>query len=192
MFAYIKGILDSAGADFAVIETGGVGFKVYMPFSESSRLKTGDEVKVYTYMYLREGIMDLYGFTSTESLSMFEILISVSGVGPKAAVGILSTMTPAQLVTAVSSGDIKAITKAPGIGNKIAQRIILELKTKLKGFTVTDAEDMPVIIEEDGRNEAVDALIALGYRAEDAKKAVAAAGGESVEDIIKNALKNLF
>ncbi len=192
MFSYIKGILDSVTADFAVVEAGGVGFKIYMPFSESSRLKCGEEVKVYTYMYIREGIMDLYGFTSPESLSMFEILISVSGVGPKAAIGILSTMSPSQLVTAVTGGDSKTITKAPGIGNKIAQRIILELKTKLKGFEVTGDDDVTVIVEESSQSEAVDALVALGYRMEDAKKAVAAATGESVEDIIKNALKNLF
>ncbi len=190
MFAYIKGILDSVTADYAVVEAGGVGFKLYMPFSESSKLKSGTEVKIYTYMYIREGIMDLYGFGSEESRSMFEILISVSGVGPKAAVGILSVMSPSQLVTAITNGDSKAITQAPGIGIKIAQRVILELKGKLKGFSAEE-EEVVVTVNSD-ETEAVEALVALGYQLNDAKKAVAAAQGATVEEIIKNSLKNLF
>ena len=101
MLAYVRGITDYTCAEYAVIDAGGVGFKIYMPFSESARLKIGEEAKVYTYMYIREGIMDLYGFISPESLSMFETLISVSGVGPKAAVGILSSMSPSEFAAAV-------------------------------------------------------------------------------------------
>ena len=200
MFSYLKGILAEKASNYAVIECGGVGFKVYTSFTSLSDTKCiqGSEVKFHTYMYIKEGIMDLYGFSTPEELEMFELLISVSGVGAKGALAVLSAMNPSKLALVIASGDSQSIKKAPGIGTKIAQRIILELKDKIKSdaFSASDsnvfAETVPVASNE--RDEAVNALISLGYSGAEAKNAVSKVKADvtEVEDIIKYALKSLM
>lgn len=195
MLSYIKGTVVLVKSEYAVIEAGGLGYKVIMPLSESSRLNCGSEAKVLTYMYIREDILDLYGFITEEALNCFELLISISGVGPKAAIAVLSVLSPDQLALAVSSGDFNAIKQAPGIGAKIAQRIVLELKDKLKTVGTPCGEDCVCKIEPADKNNAEQAalaLVSLGYTPQQSRDAVAKAGGANVEEIIKNALKHLM
>jgi len=200
MFSYLRGILAEKTANYAVIECGGVGFKVYTSFTSLSDTKCiqGSEVVFHTYLYIKEGIMDLYGFSTCEELELFELLISVSGVGAKGALAILSTLNPAKLTFAIASGNAGEIKKSPGIGAKIAQRIILELKDKINSNAISDSaadafsEAVPISSNE--RDEAVNALIALGYSGAEAKTAVSKVGTDicDVESIIKQALKTLM
>lgn len=200
MISYIKGILADKGIDHAVVECGGVGFKIYTSYTSlcDASCTKGSEVIFRTHMYIKEGIMDLYGFMTQEELDLFELLISVSGVGAKGAVGVLSAMNPAKLSLTIASGDVNALKKAPGVGQKTAQRIILELKDKIKNESFisspSDAfsENIPAASTE--RDEAVNALISLGYTATEAKNAVSKVNSSvsGVEDIIKNALKVLM
>ncbi len=200
MISYVKGLLADKGANYAVIECGGVGFKVYTSYTSLTDPKctVGEEVVFYTYLYIKEGIMDLYGFSQKEELELFELLISVNGVGAKGAIGVLSSMTPAKLSLSIASGDADSIKKAQGIGAKTAQRIILELKDKIKNESfvsnATDAFSDIVPVASTERDEAVNALISLGYSGLEAKKAVSKVNADvtDVSDIIKHALKNLM
>ena len=195
MFSYIKGSLESVNSAYAVVENGGIGYKINMPFRESSALSVGSDVKVYIYTHIREDAFDLFGFVSEESLRIFELLLSVSGVGPKAATAILDTFSPSDIVSAVSSGDSKLITKASGIGAKTAQRIVLELADKLKGFSSSTIPtvDAPSTVSGGMADEAIGALISLGYSENSARAAVMAAGNaSSVEELIKLALKGVM
>lgn len=194
MFYYLKGTIAFKGENFVALDVGGVGYKVYTTISNLSKLEINSENTLYTYTHIREDIFDIYGFMTNEELSFFEMLISVSGVGPKAALSILSLLTPSDLISAIIMGDSKAISKAPGIGSKTAQRIILELKNK-----VSDSEILPGnddggdFLSIDTSNQAVAALMSLGYSATDAKRAVISVeGASSVEETIKLALKNLM
>lgn len=189
MFAYIKGTTSFVNNEFAVVEAGGIGYKIFMPFSESAAMTIGAETKVYTYMYIREGILDVYGFTSKESLRIFEMLIGISGVGPKAAIAILNVMSPSEFITALETGDAKAITRAQGIGTKIAQRVILELKGKLDLSASAETVRAP---KNEAYEEAAAALVSLGYSPGDADKALAGVTPGDTESMIKQALKNLF
>ncbi len=193
MYYYIKGEYVKKGESFIVVDAGGVGYKVYTSAMAMGKMpEVGEEVKVYTYLHVREDIFDLYGFPTNEELLMFQSLISVSGVGPKVGLAILSVLTPQEITVAIVKKDTKAITKAPGVGPKVAERIILELKNKVN--------DMEIIPEEygnfdttDTENEAVLALVSLGYSQAEAKKAVGLVSGNlSVEEIIKEALKKLM
>ena len=197
MFAYLKGKLEFIGENHIIIDVTGVGYKVYTSTSTMQKLpQLHQEVKVFTYLHIREDIMDLYGFISQEQLSMFELLISVSGVGPKAALGILSTISASAFALAVVASDAKTITKAPGIAKKLADRIILELKDKIKSQELIDMQqtqnDFAVSANES--SEAVHALVVLGYSAGEAAKAVQAVQTEGleVEEIIKQALKKML
>ena len=164
MIAYIKGAVEFKGSDFAVIECGGIGYRVNMPLTQLTLLPSfGTEVKVFTYMYIREDILDLYGFVSEEALRTFELLISVNGVGPKAAMSILSALEPGSLAAAISGGDHKSISKAQGIGAKTAQRIVLELKDKIGKAPVGMTDVIRSAMESNSVNEAISALVALGY-----------------------------
>ncbi len=165
--------------------------------SLTSIMEAGDEgreITMYTYLHVREDVMDIFGFTSNEEKNMFLHLISVSGVGPKAALAVLSVVTPAQFAVAVVTNDAKTITKASGVGAKMAQRIILELKDKLK------KEEIDVTINSeneidfsDNMSEAVSALVVLGYNANDAQRAVRGIDASlGVEEIIKKALSSLL
>ncbi len=196
MYYYIKGKIAHKGENFAVIEAMGVGYKIYTSLSALQSLgASGEDAIMYTHLYVREDIQDLYGFPTLEEKNMFMTLLSVSGVGPKAALAILSAVSPSGLAAAIVTNNAKAITKAQGVGPKLAQRIILELKDKLKSEDiqemVTGGDDE--IIASDNLSEAVSALVVLGYAPNDAKKAVSSADASmSVEEIIKTALAKLF
>lgn len=200
MISYIKGVVSDKGSDHAVVECNGVGFKIYTSYTSlmDTKCTKGSQITFRTHMYIKEGIMDLYGFTTSEELELFELLISVTGVGAKGALAVLSAMNPSKLSLTIAAGDADTIKKAPGIGTKTAQRIILELKDKIQSesFSMDPgaafSEAVPVSSNE--REEAVNALVALGYTGLEAKNAVSKvpAGTNNVEDIIKHALKNLM
>lgn len=197
MYYYIKGKPTVKGANFVVIEAGGVGYKINSSSNSLARIYDDDnEVTMYTYFSVREDAQELFGFVSMEEKNMFESLISVSGVGPKAAVAILSVATPSEFAAAVICDDVKVITKAQGVGPKIAKRIILELRDKMKNVDIELPDDSAVAeaeLQSDARSEAVSALVVLGYGSDDAKKAVMSVEGEmSAENYIKKALAKLF
>lgn len=192
MFYYISGKVTYTGMDFLVVDCGGVGYKISTSEPCVRKANVGDVVKVYTYLHVREDILDLYGFLSDEELNLFKMLISVSGVGPKVGLGILSSVSPSEFALAVVTGNVKAITKAQGVGPKMAQRIILELKDKMKKAEIAE---MPEEYEAftDDTNEAVSALMVLGYSRAESQRAVAKAGLEGgLEETIKRALKILM
>ena len=199
MFAYIKGKLDYKHNEYIVVEANGVGYKINTALSTLEKVGSlGDEVKIFTHLYVREDIMCLYGFASQEELGMFELLISVSGVGPKVAVSVISSIPSSKFGLAVITDDVKTLTKAQGVGNKMAQRIILELKDKIKKEQlmppVGDRDINKETSDEASRvSEAVSALMVLGYTPLEASKAVNAVYSEDMdlESIIKSALKGL-
>ena len=196
MYAYIKGTLEIKTAEYVVIETGGIGYKVFMSETAIEKLgETGSLVKVYTYLKVREDDMSLYGFNTNEELRMFELLLSVSGVGAKSAIVILSNITPSSFALAVITDDVGKLKKLPGIGPKTAQRIILELKDKLKAVDDTNKDELEEMLsksEADSEkvSEAVSALQVLGYSKKEIEKAFEKIDlvGLSVEDIIKKGL----
>ena len=193
MYAYIKGILTYKNYPVVVLEAGGVGYKISTTTNTIGKLpELGETVTLYTYLNVKEDIMELYGFYTREELSVFELLISVSGVGPKVGATILSSVNPQSFVVAVATGDAKAITKAQGVGPKLAARIILELKDKInKDGRVEIPESVSQGQSLEVNDEAVEALMVLGYSPSEAKKAVAGLTG-TVEEIIGIALKNLM
>ena len=196
MFAYLKGILAVKKNDTAVIDVNGVGYKLNIPYSTYQLLpEVGEVAKLNTYMAIRENDVSLFGFFSNEELRIFELLISVSGVGPKSAVGVLSDITPADFSLAVITDDVNRLTKVSGIGKKTAQRIIVELKDKMKNEdVVVSCNEAPVIrsVVNSDIEEAIAALQVLGYPNKDAVNMVNAVAndGMSVEEIVKQALKN--
>ena len=196
MFAYINGKIADKSNNYVVIDAGGVGYKIFMSAKGIEGLKEiGEQQKVYTYYYVREDNISLYGFLSNEELRMFELLLSVSGVGAKSASGILSEITPSSFALAVITNDDSKLVKIPGIGKKTAARMILELKDKLKTETAIEKnEKIKVAIKEDNKdNEAVSALQVLGYTTKEIEKALAKIDVNNlpVEEIIKRALKLL-
>jgi len=199
MYAYIKGILAAKESESIIVEAGGIGYSIAAPLSTIEALgQTGREVKVHTYLYVREDTMNLYGFATNEELGMFKLLLTVSGVGPKAALSLLSAISPSKFSLAVITNDPKTLTRAQGIGTKIAQRIILELKDKISKEQVEQSKDNGFLeeINTTGRSrlsEAVSALMVLGYSAVEANKAIAAVYSDDLdlETIIRNALKGL-
>ena len=196
MFSYIKGKLVSKLVNYIIVEVGGIGYKIFMSTSSISKLNENEEVKIHTYMQVKEDDISLYGFITSEELRMFELLISVSGVGAKSAITMLSSITPSSFALAIISNDIKSLTKIPGIGNKTAQRIVLELKDKLKTeeSISNDNEEIIVAIKDDNKSsEAVQALKVLGYTNSEIEKVLGKIDTNSmtVEDIIRTALINL-
>lgn len=195
MYYYIKGILAQKGDNFLVVDAGGIGYMINTSMTGIRTVgETGSKITMYTYLHVREDAMELFGFPTIEEKNMFVHLISVSGVGPKAALSILSVTTPAQFAVAVVTNDVKTITKAAGVGPKLAQRVILELKDKMKADELEiDLSDDASELMSDNRGEAVSALVVLGYSANDAQKAVKNIDASlSVEDIIKKALSGLL
>lgn len=198
MFYYISGTLVHKTEQFAVIDAGGVGYKIYSTAPSLNALgEIGSQEKMYTYLRVGEDFMDIYGFASLEELNIFEMLLGVSGVGGKGALSILSTVSPSKFALAIISGDVGTIKAAQGVGPKLAQRIILELKDKFKNIDLSDiggdalASGADVVSGDE--SEAVEALMVLGYSPQEAKKALSGADGSlSVEDKIKYALKNLM
>ena len=200
MYAYIKGILAEVNTDSIVIENQGIGYQVYVSLQALEELPAiGIAVKVYTYLHVREDAMVLFGFPDREDLKMFQMLLTVSGVGPKGALGILSALSGDDLRFAILSGDSKAISKAPGIGAKTAQRVILELKDKVSledAFETKTAHIAGgnVMVNGTVKNEAIQALVALGYSSSEAMKAVSQveiSQEHKVEDVLKLALKHM-
>lgn len=194
MFSYIKGTLEIKTLNYIVIDVNGVGFKIFMSESAIQRLdETGKNIKIFTHMQVKEDDISLYGFITNEELRMFELLISVSGVGAKSAINMLSSITPSKFALAVISNDVKTLTKIPGIGPKSAQRIILELKDKLKtedSITKDDIEIKNSIIEGNKLEEAIQALKVLGYTRQEIENVIHKIDITNlvVEDIIRKAL----
>lgn len=200
MYAYLKGIIEEIEEDNLVVEVNGIGYNVKMASANMSILPPkGSTVKVYTYTSVREDAIWLYGFLTRDDLSMFKLLITVNGIGPKGAQAVLSAMPADELRFAIYAGDAKKIAKAPGIGAKTAQRIILDLKEKISLEDslahITDAEAATANdICYGNRKEAIEALTALGYSRSDAVKAVSAVVTDEqmdVEKILKLSLKQL-
>lgn len=200
MYSYIKGILTDMEEDRIIVETAGIGYNIYTTAQTFHYLPSvGEEVKIYTYLYIREDAMMLYGFLTKDDLKVFKLLIGVSGIGPKGALAILSVMSTDDLRFAVLADDAKAIAKAPGVGAKTAQRLILELKDKLsleEAFEqkLTHTEAKTESHAKGAKNEAVQALVALGYSSSEALKAINGieiTEDTDVEDILKAALKNM-
>ncbi|MCX7904073.1 MAG: Holliday junction branch migration protein RuvA [Caloramator sp.] len=195
MFAYIKGIVSFVLDDYAVVENNGIGYMIFMPSRDLDALRGKKDILVYTYYYVREDNISLYGFLDKESLNIFKLLLGVSGVGPKAALSILSCTTPSEFILSVVTKDDKNLSKAQGIGKKLAQRIILELKDKFKDYEIANEkeEDRREFLEKDVSKEAIAALLTLGYTKQEAIQAVKRVeGARSVEDYIKGALKFLM
>ncbi len=197
MFAYIKGSLEIKTRGYIVIDVNGVGYKIFMSETAIEKLgEIGENVKVHTYLKVREDDMSLYGFNTNEELRMFELLLQVSGIGAKSAITILSNIVPSQFAIAVITNDVSKIKSLPGIGPKTAQRIILELKDKIKSEEEI-AENKAIDNtkeEEDSEKitEATSALQVLGYSKKEIEKALQKVESElSVEEIIKIGLKNL-
>lgn len=194
MIAYIKGSVEHSGEDHVILDNNGIGYLISMPLNEIEKVKKmSGTIKIYTYHYVREDAMGLYGFLDSESLSMFKLLLNVSGVGPKAALSMLSTLSPQSLILSIITGDDKSLSKAPGIGKKLAQRIILELKDKFKDYSFTEKDDGDRGVNDDSM-EAMAALMALGYTRLEATTAIKKAGdgNNSVEETVKKALKLLM
>lgn len=197
MIRSIRGSLYPEMDGSVTVETeSGVGLRVFVPAnSEIYKRVEGSEVKLYTSMMVREDAMSLYGFSNKDELRLFELLITVNGVGAKAGMSIMSTLSPTELKLAIAAGDAKAISAANGIGKKTAERIILELKDKVEMPTsLPEMEGVVAATYSDERNEAVNALIALGYSKNEAASAIGsvAENGLTCEEYIKKALKNLF
>ncbi len=196
MIAYVKGTLDTKTDNFVIIDVHGIGYKVFMPSKSIEKLgELGDIVKVYTYYYVREDNISLYGFSSNEELRMFELLLSVSGVGAKSAIIMLSEISPSIFALAVISDDISKLVKIPGVGKKTAARIILELKDKLKTESAIETnEEINIELEKDNdSNEAIAALQVLGYTRKEIENVLQKIDVKNLEleEIIKQALKYL-
>lgn len=201
MISYVRGHVADITEGSVVVETGNIGFEIFMTGSALSQLHIGENVKLHTYFQVREDAMLLYGFLCKDDLEVFKLLLTVNGVGPKGALGILSGITADELRFAILSDDVKTLSKAPGIGKKTAQKLILELKDKLN---LEDAFETKLMHEKetvsaaagcmtDARKEAVEALVALGYSSTDAMRAVrkvSESESGDVEAILKAALKN--
>ena len=188
MIASLYGKLESLDSDGAIINVGGIGFRVYMPTSTLSTLgKIGEEVELHTYLHLREDNAALYGFASTDELGLFQNLISVSGLGPKLALAMLSAMNIERLTMAIATSSADLLTEIPGIGKKMANRLILELKEKIGAGWITT----PAVQLAEENAEAVAALTSLGYSVSEATRAVASLPPDSklsLEDKVKQAL----
>jgi Holliday junction DNA helicase RuvA len=199
VISYVKGPLAEIFEDTVVVESGNVGMEVRVPVSVLEHLPAiGTEVKLFTYFQVREDAMCLYGFLNRQDLLMFKQLISVNGIGPKGALGVLSAMDPDELRKAIVSGDAKAISKAPGIGAKTAQRIILDLKDKIDMAAILpaqfSAEGKRKPVTDGVEGEAIEALTALGYSSAEAGRAVRqveVTDSMTAEDVLKASLKHL-
>ena len=201
MIAFVCGTAVDMTESSVIVQAGGIGYEIYMTGEDLSQICMGEERKIHTYFQVREDAMQLYGFLGKDDLQMFKLLLGVNGVGPKAAMGVLSGISADELRFAILSDDVKTLSKAPGIGKKTAQKLILELKDKLK---LEDAFEMKLAHEQeraaaglgemtDARQEAVEALVALGYSSTDALRAVRKVtdvAPDDVEGMLKAALKN--
>lgn len=197
MIYNISGTLTYVGDQFLVVECSGIGFKCFSSLNTLKSVgRTGEKVNLFTYLSVKEDALDLFGFATEEELSFFKLLITVSGVGPKAAVAVLSELEPSRLALAIASGDVKSITRANGVGKKTAERIVLELKDKVAN--VASSNDMQsvasaaAVVEESAAGEAVAALVALGFNKSDAAVVVGAMDKSlSADEMIRLGLRQL-
>jgi len=203
MIAFVKGEITAIYEDSVIIDTGNIGYEVKISTGTVNLLPAiGQEIRLYTYTHVREDLFQLYGFLTRDDMDIFKQLISVSGIGPKGGLAILSIMSADDLRFAIMSADAKAISKAPGIGARTAERIIIDLKGKVTlDDTLVEKESGlygnigSTALESSSKNEAIEALVALGYGATEAMKAVkqvAASEDTSTDVILKAALKHLF
>ena len=187
MISYIKGELAGVTEEKAIIEAGGIGYGIYMPGKDLAQLPgIGEQLKVHTYLNVREDAMQLFGFLTGDELEVFRLLITVNGIGPKGGLGILSALSADELRFAVMAGDVKAITAAPGIGKKTAERLILDLKDKLKMEDILERQPEEAdlrsgTVGNDVQTEAVEALVSLGYGSAESLRAVREAVKENQE-----------
>ena len=197
MFAYVKGSLEEISSTYVVVDVQGIGYKIFMSNMSINDIgELGQIVKIHTHYYVREDNISLYGFLTREELKMFELLLSVSGVGAKSAITMLSNITPAGFACAIISNNVALLKKIPGIGPKTAQRIILELKDKLKNQDLVDKKEnisKKVAINDEELDEAISALQVLGYNKKDIEKVFEKLDISELklEDIIKLGLKHL-
>lgn len=198
MFAYIKGSLEEKSTNYVVIDVGGIGYKIFMSNISINEIgELGKLVKVHTYYYVRENDVSLYGFLHHDELKMFELLLSVSGIGAKSAIAMLSNITPAGFACAIISNNVALLKKIPGIGPKTAQRIILELQDKLKSEEEIAKNDhqteISFVPDTENVNEAMQALQILGYNKKEIDKAFEKIANTdvSVEELIKKGLSIL-
>jgi len=196
MFSYLKGTLVEIGPQHVVLDVRGIGFYIIVPYSVTSKLPSaGNEVRLYVYLNVRQDSMELYGFLNREDKLLFEKLISVSGIGPKAAISMLSVLSSTQLALAIATGDVKALSSAPGIGKKTAQRIILELREKIDREAVESSPSVAdeAVAAQGVQKEALQALMALGYQAVEAQRAVDMVKDQAQDTatVVKLALKAL-
>ncbi len=197
MFYFIKGQVAQIDSSIVVLDCGGVGYGVHTSYTSARSVKKGDTATFFTYLHVREDIFELYGFASQEELACFKQLIAISGVGPKAALAILGATTPEKLALSVISGDEKTLTAAPGIGKKLAQRIILELKDKMSKtqFESVGAASMPVDLPSGSAlDDAIAALAVLGYPRAVAMTALSGIDVTEMgtDELVRTALKRLF
>ena len=196
MISYVKGVVELVENDKIILDNNGIGYGIFMPASELENIGQGEELIIYTYLNVKEDAMQLYGFLLKEELQMFKMLISVSGVGPKGGMAIISTLSYEGLQMAIVSDDSKAIAKSPGIGSKTAQKIIIELKDKLNIEEMIDiSPDIQQTSIVGARADVVDALVSLGYSktsALNAIKQVPNAEQMDVEELLKQSLKYMI
>lgn len=200
MYYYIKGTLAAKGENFLVVDAGGVGYLIYTTLTDIERAgAVGSAITMYTVLNVREDSMELYGFTSEEEKRMYLMLTSVSGVGPKAGLALLSAATPQKIAAAIVTDDAKTLTRAQGVGPKAAKRIILELKERIDKSELGIDGDEGVILDDadapimDNKAEAMSALVVLGYGANDAKSVLQKLDGSlKTEELIKQALAKLM
>lgn len=195
MYSYIKGTITKNAENYLVIESNGIGYKVFSDKFTLQNAEIGSELQIFTYLKVAEDEMSLYGFVSEPQKVMFEKLIAINGVGPKAALGILSTMKPDEITSAIVSGDERSFTRAPGIGKKTAQRIVMELREKVE---LNFGDNMGInqfsgASNENAANDACDALIGLGYTRQEAYSAVKSVRnlGDTAEELATLALKKI-
>ncbi|NLM45481.1 MAG: Holliday junction branch migration protein RuvA [Firmicutes bacterium] len=196
MFNYLRGVVAGKGSDYVVVENAGIGWQVAVPARVSSRLALQEEVKLFIHFFVREDTLQLYGFLTQDELSLFKLLLSVTGVGPKVALAILSTLEPAEFILAVMQDNIKALTRVPGVGQKSAKRLLVELKDKVAAAAQT-AFSQPAAKpagESNACSEALEALLALGYSGPEAQAALQAAGSGkelTAQELLRKALAYL-
>lgn len=198
MYGFIEGIIEYKFLEGVVINVNGIGYNIVMPAAEVLSLPLeGERIRIHTYTKVSQDSITLYGFTKKETLELFKLLITVSGIGPKGGQAILSTLSDSELVTAILNGDSKTISMAPGVGKKSAERVIIDLKDKVKSFDYNIVNDNSVVVKTEDNseaNEAVMALVALGYSSKEAKEAVNTVIKDGItgsDNILRGALKYL-
>jgi Holliday junction DNA helicase RuvA len=190
MITYLRGQVLAKKQEAIIVQVSGIGYEVFVNQNFYAQVKIGDSIEVYTHQYVREDTLSLYGFRNLEELELFELLLSISGVGPKSALGVLAIASPAEIKNSIAQGEVALLTKVSGIGRKTAERIVLELREKLADFNFTSSAQ-PTSMSVGG--DEIDALVALGYSLAQARQALSQVDPKitSSSERIKQALKFL-